>query len=101
MQRLVDVLRRHYDLVIIDAAPVLPVSDTRMLARLADKMVYVIKWDSTPREAVAGGIKLLREAHADIAGVVLNQADMRRHAIYGYGYTSYGYGNKYTRYYAD
>ncbi len=101
MRRLVDVLRRHYDMVIIDAAPVLPVSDTRMLARLADKMVYVIKWDATPREAVAGGIKLLREAHADIAGVVLNQADMRRHAIYGYGYTSYGYGNKYTRYYAD
>lgn len=101
MRRLVEVLRRHYDLVIIDAAPVLPVSDTRLLARLADKMVYVVRWDSTPREAVMSGVKLLREAHADIAGVVLSQADMRRHALYGYGYTSYGYGNKYTRYYSD
>ena len=101
MRRLIEVVRRYYDLVIIDAAPVLPVSDTRLLARLADKMVYVVRWDSTPREAVAGGIKLLREAHADIAGIALNQADMRRHALYGYGYTSYGYGNKYTRYYSD
>jgi Mrp family chromosome partitioning ATPase len=47
------------------------------------------------------GVKMLRDVNADIAGVVLNQADMRRHALYGYGYTSYGYGNKYTRYYAD
>lgn len=101
LRRLIDVLRRYYDLVIIDAAPVLPVSDTRLLARLADKMVYVVRWDSTPREAVAGGIKLLRDAHADIAGIALNQADMRRHALYGYGYTTYGYGNKYTRYYSD
>jgi capsular exopolysaccharide synthesis family protein len=101
MRRLIEVLRRHYDLVIIDAAPVLPVADTRLLARIADKMVYVVRWDSTPREAVMSGVKLLREAHADIAGVVLNQADMRKHALYGYGYTSYGYGNKYTRYYSD
>ena len=101
MARLIEVLRRHYDLVIIDAAPVLPVADPRLLARLADKMVYIVRWDSTPREAVISGIKLLRDAHADIAGVVLNQVDMRRHALYGYGYTSYGYGNKYTRYYSD
>ena len=101
MKRLVEVLRQHYDMIIIDAAPVLPISDTRLLVRLADKMVYVVKWDSTPREAVMSGVKMLRDVNADIAGVVLNQADMRRHALYGYGYTSYGYGNKYTRYYAD
>jgi Mrp family chromosome partitioning ATPase len=80
---------------------VLPVSDTRMLARLADKVIYVVQWDSTPREAVIGGIKLLRDANADIAGTVLTQADLRRHAIYGYGYTSYGYGNSYAKYYSE
>jgi capsular exopolysaccharide synthesis family protein len=101
MKNMIDILRHNYDLVIIDAAPVLPVSDTRLLSRLADKVIYVVHWDCTPREAVVGGVKLLRDAHADIAGVVLNMADMRRHALYGYGYTSYGYGNKYTRYYAD
>ena len=101
MRRMVEVLRQHYDLVIIDAAPVLPVSDTRLLARLADKIVYVVRWDATPREAVISGLKLLHDINADIAGTVLNQADMRRHAIYGYGSQSYGYGTKYTRYYAE
>lgn len=101
MRRMIEVLRQHYDLIIIDAAPVLPVSDTRLLSRLADKIVYVVRWDSTPREAVMSGLKLLHDIDADIAGVVLNQADMRRHAIYGYGSPSYGYGSKYTRYYAE
>jgi succinoglycan biosynthesis transport protein ExoP len=101
MKNLVDVLRQHYDLIVIDAAPVLPVSDTRLLARLADKVVYVVKWDATPREAVMSGVKLLREAGADIAGTVLNQADLRRHAIYGYGYSTYGYGSNYAKYYAE
>jgi capsular exopolysaccharide synthesis family protein len=101
MRSLVNALRDHYDLIILDAAPVLPVSDTRMLARLADKVIYVVQWDKTPREAVVGGIKLLRDASADIAGTVLTQADLRRHAIYGYGYTSYGYGNNYAKYYSE
>lgn len=101
MRSLVTALRDHYDLIILDAAPVLPVSDTRMLARLADKVIYVVQWDATPREAVVGGIKLLRDANADIAGTVLTQADLRRHAIYGYGYTSYGYGNSYAKYYSE
>ncbi len=101
MKNLVEVLRQHYDLIIIDAAPVLPVSDTRLLGRLADKIVYVVHWDSTPREAVMSGIKLLRDSNADIAGTVLNQADLRRHAIYGYGYSSYGYGNNYAKYYSE
>jgi exopolysaccharide transport family protein len=101
MRTLITALRDHYDLIIIDAAPVLPVSDTRMLARLADKVVYVVQWDKTPREAVVGGLKLLRDANADIAGTVLTQADLRRHAIYGYGYSSYGYGNAYAKYYSE
>lgn len=101
IQKMIEVLRQHYDLIIIDAAPVLPVPDTRLLARLADKMIYVVRWESTPREAVITGMKLLRDVHADIAGTVLNHADMRRHAIYGYGTAAYGYDSKQPRYNAQ
>lgn len=101
MRKLVEFLRQHYDLIIIDAAPVLPVSDTRLLSRLADKVVYVVKWDATPREAVLSGFKLLRDANADIAGTILNQADLRRHALYGYGDSTYGYGGHYAKYYSE
>lgn len=101
MKNMIDILRQHYDLVIIDAAPVLPVADTRLLSRIADKMVYVVGWNTTPREAVINGLRLLHDANADIAGTVLNQADMRRHAIYSYGTASYGYDKKYARYHAQ
>lgn len=101
MKNMIDILRQHYDLVIIDSAPVLPVSDTRLLSRIADKMVYVVGWNTTPREAVVTGLRLLHDANADIAGTVLNQADMRRHAIYSYGSASYGYDTKYARYHAQ
>lgn len=101
LRAVIEKLRQYYDLIILDAAPVLPVADTRFLSRLADKVVYAVAWDRTPREAVMGGLRTLRDAGADIAGTVLTQADMRRHAIYGYGTPAYGYGNKYTRYYAE
>jgi capsular exopolysaccharide synthesis family protein len=101
MKKLIEFLRQHYDLIVIDAAPVLPVSDTRLLSRLADKVVYVVRWDATPREAVLSGIKLLRDANADIAGTILNQADLRRHALYGYGDSTYGYGGHYAKYYSE
>jgi succinoglycan biosynthesis transport protein ExoP len=101
MKNMMDILRQHYDLIIVDAAPVLPVSDTRLLSRIADKMVYVVGWNATPREAVVAGLRLLHDANADVAGTVLNQADMRRHAIYSHDSTSYGYGTKYARYHTQ
>jgi Mrp family chromosome partitioning ATPase len=87
----------------VDAAPVIPVSDTRLLSRLVDKVVYVIHWDKTPREAVMSGVKMLRDGGADIAGTILNHTDLRRHAIYGYGYGygGYNYGSYYGRYYSE
>ena len=100
LKNLIEVLRLHYDLVILDAAPVLPVADTRLLSRLADKALYVVEWNKTPREAVLSGIAMLRNAGTEVAGTVLNKADMRRHAMYGYGFSgrSHGYGG---RYYAE
>ena len=98
LKNLIEVLRLHYDLVILDAAPVLPVADTRLLSRLADKALYVVEWNKTPREAVLSGIAMLRNAGVEVAGTVLNKADMRRHAMYGYGFQSHGYGG---RYYAE
>jgi capsular exopolysaccharide synthesis family protein len=103
MRRLIDHLAQVYDLVVVDAAPVIPVSDTRLLSRLVDKVVYVIHWDKTPREAVMSGVKMLRDGGADIAGTILNHTDLRRHAIYGYGYGygGYNYGSYYGRYYSE
>jgi polysaccharide biosynthesis transport protein len=103
MRRLIEGLEQTFDLVVIDAAPVIPVSDSRLLSRLVDKVVYVVHWDKTPREAVINGVKMLRDGGADIAGTILNHTDLRRHAIYGYGYGygTYSYGSYYGKYYTE
>lgn len=100
LKNLIQVLRLHYDLVILDTAPVLPIADARLLSRLADKAIYVVEWNKTPPEAVQSGISSLRSAGADVGGTVLNKADMRRHAIYSYGFKTENdrYGG---RYYAE
>ncbi len=99
MQALVKAASVHYGLVIIDAPPLLAVSDAVILSHIVDATVFVTKWEATPRDAVRNAIELLRKSGATLAGAVLTQVDIKRHAYYGYGdyATYYGrYGDYYT-----
>jgi len=91
-------LRREYDLVIIDSAPMLPVNDTKILARLADAVVFVIRWEKTARAAAASAVRMLQDVRATVACVALTRADPERFHYYSYGYQSYyGYNEYYSQ----
>ena len=100
MKRLIAWSRERYDLVVLDTPPLLAVSDAKLLSQLADKTVFLAKWDTTPREALLAGLKQLTDIGADLAGVILMQVNMRKHARYGYGDTGYYY-RRYREYYTD
>lgn len=100
VESLIADLSKVYDRIVIDSPPVLAVSDARVLARLADRVIYLVKWNSTPRDAVHNGIKLLRGAGVLVSGLVLSQVNQRKHARYGYGDYGHYYG-RYRDYYAD
>lgn len=100
MRRILREARDAYDLVILDTAPVLPVSDSRVLAQLSDKTVFVVRWDETPRDAAIGAAKELRTYKADIAGAILTMVDTAKQAKYGYGDGGYYY-RRYSRYYSN
>ncbi|MCW5726918.1 polysaccharide biosynthesis tyrosine autokinase [Parvibaculum sp.] len=100
MRLLLDRLRADYDLVVLDSAPVLPVSDSRVLSRIADETVFVVRWNETPKDAAQAAIRELRLYDANIAGVVLAVVDTAAQAKYGYGDGGYYYG-KYSRYYVN
>jgi capsular exopolysaccharide synthesis family protein len=71
--RLVDVmnaLRRDNDFIVVDMAPVLPVADTRVLARALDGLVMVVRANVTPREVVSRAIEAIGDDR--VLGVVLN-----------------------------
>ncbi len=92
--KLLQQLRERYDLIVIDGASILGASETRVLARLADKVLLVVKWGSTSREIVQNALGLLqatsdrkeqvRRADVPIAAVI-SQVDLQRHALYQQG----------------
>src|SRR5262249_46378203 len=57
MRLLLEHLAKVYDLVILDSAPVLAVSDARILCRFVDKTVYLLRWAGTRRKAAANGVR--------------------------------------------
>jgi len=95
MRQLISNLSKAFDLVIMDSAPVLPVHDTKILAQLVDTILFVTRWEKTPREGVSNALRSLEDVHAHVAGIALTRADMKRFQYYSYGYQDYYYYNKY------
>jgi polysaccharide biosynthesis transport protein len=75
-------LRARYDYVVLDSPPLLGMSDSRFAARLADAVVFVVRWSKTGEEIARKALDILRESDAPIAGVVMTQVDVRRHRKY-------------------
>ena len=95
---LVSALSDHYDLVILDTPPTLVVTDARIVSKIADAVVYAIRWDKTPRGAVVEGIKELQTIDAPIIGIALTMVNEARASKYAYDGYSY-YKGKYRDYY--
>jgi succinoglycan biosynthesis transport protein ExoP len=85
----------EYDRVVIDTAPVLAVSDTQALAALADTVILVARAGMTRKRALVRARDLLWRINAPIAGVVVNDVDMRLENFYTYRYGMYGYNYGY------
>lgn len=100
MRALIAELRQRYDYIVIDSAPLLGVTDSRIAALFADRVLLAIRWQETTRETAQGGLRQLQDVRAPIAGAVLTQVDVRKHAQYGYGDVGQYYG-KYSKYYVN
>ncbi|HEV3112932.1 MAG TPA: polysaccharide biosynthesis tyrosine autokinase [Candidatus Binataceae bacterium] len=91
MRQVLDTLRKRFDFVFIDSAPVMMVSDSLFIAALADGTVVLIDSSNTPRAVVSEACSRLSRVGAKVLGVVLNQVDVTRPGYY-YGSHSYSYG---------
>lgn len=94
MTDLITTLANHYDVVVIDAPPLLPVTDAAVLGSVADGAVLVIRYGKTRREELQRALQALERVQAKVLGTVLNFAPKRKRGAYdGYGY-GYGYGDR-------
>ncbi|GEM_PF-1172575 len=68
-----EVLRPHFDWIIIDTPPVIPLTDTLSIARYADAGLLVLRADRTPRHAVQNAIARIGSQH--LLGMILNGSE--------------------------
>lgn len=91
-RKLVKLLSAQYDRIVIDSAPINAVSDSLILATLADSLVYVARAEETPLKLVLKNINQIKLSNLPLTGVVLNRLDTRKQRAYGQGgyYGTYG-----------
>jgi succinoglycan biosynthesis transport protein ExoP len=77
-------LRRHFEMIVIDAPPLVPLVESRALGELADGIVLAVGWDRTPQNLVAKAIDLLAPIKDRLLGAVLTRVDLQR--LRGYDY---------------
>jgi capsular exopolysaccharide synthesis family protein len=86
-QTVLDQLRRDYDFVVLDAAPVLPCSDSLTLATRADVVLLSVVGGVSTLPAVHSGWNRLQLLGAHLFGVVLHDAADDATAAGWYGHT--------------
>lgn len=77
--------REAFDYVLLDAAPVRPVSDAAVVAAQGDGVLLVLDAQSTRKAAARQSIRTLQNVGANVLGTVMNNASARLGGQYGYG----------------
>jgi succinoglycan biosynthesis transport protein ExoP len=95
LQRLLDDCSNHYDLIILDAPPLLGFPEPLQMATAVDGVVIVARAGQTSRKGVASVLSTLHRLRANVIGLVLNEVHREISDTYYY----YGYYGKYYKHY--
>ena len=95
LQPLLDECSAHYDLVILDAPPLLGFPEPLQMATAVDGVVIVARAGQTSRKGVANVLHTLHRLRANVVGLVLNEVHKEISDTYYY----YGYYGKYYKHY--
>jgi succinoglycan biosynthesis transport protein ExoP len=98
MDNLLKTLRERFDLIVLDASPVLALADARVLAQRADATLLIACWRKTPRRVIQAALRELHAVGANLAGIALTQVDARQDRRAGYGS---GYYMAYEEYFSE
>jgi receptor protein-tyrosine kinase len=92
MRDLLSVVRSDYDIVIIDAPPILPVADAAILLTEVDGALLLTRYGSTTRDQLRQAVTRIEAVGGRLFGTVLNRTPRKAMGGYGYGGSYYGYG---------
>ncbi|MDE3084056.1 MAG: polysaccharide biosynthesis tyrosine autokinase, partial [Verrucomicrobiota bacterium] len=92
---LLDHLKKHFELVVVDSPPLGAVTDSLLIAERTDEVIYVCRFNRAYRKHIKLYIRSLRGGKNEILGIVLNGLSPRRIEYY----SNYRYYRSYKKYY--
>ena len=103
MKNILEELQSQFDLLVLDSAPVMAVPDTRILAGVVDKTIFVLNWNTTPKKVISSALQIFsKDGNNNIAGIVLQKVNLEQYGKYGYGDSGYYYSyGRYKDYYTS
>ncbi|MEY8579112.1 polysaccharide biosynthesis tyrosine autokinase [Corynebacteriaceae bacterium 6-324] len=90
MEATLETLREQFDYVIIDAPPVLAVTDAVVLGKHATGVLMVVATGFTTKQELEDSLQVLETAGANTLGIVATMIPTKKPGRYSYG--EYGYG---------
>jgi capsular exopolysaccharide synthesis family protein len=93
MRFLIEKLKKEYDRIIIDAPPVMGISDSLLLSKFVDSVVLVTRFSKTGQAIFNHALNQLKGCGAPVIGVVINEFDATKmkHSPYKYYHSYYSY----------
>src|SRR6266478_1019041 len=85
MATLLKRLRGEFDMILIDAPPMIHLADARVLGHLSDGVVLVIRAGQTTTESALSACQRFAEDGTRVLGTILNSWDPKSTGVYGYG----------------
>ena len=100
LEEAIEQLKKHFDYIVLDTAPVGMVTDTQLISRIADLTVYVCRADYTRKSEFALVNELATTSKLPRISIAINGLDLKKKKYgYYYGYGKYGkyygYGKRY------
>jgi len=93
LKRFFDEIKFYYDTIIIDTAPVIPVSDALLIGPETNGSLFVIRAGKTPRDLIKKAYTLMTDSGMNILGVIMNDMEKVMTQYYKYEYYGYYFGN--------
>ncbi|MCM2476079.1 polysaccharide biosynthesis tyrosine autokinase [Rhizobium sp. CG5] len=92
MSMIVSNLKKRYDMIIIDAPPVIGIADVPILSRLTEATMLIISTNKVTRKSASMALKRLKSAGANIVGVAMTMFSVGKFDYnYNYGHLRYKY----------
>lgn len=93
-------LQRRYDIVVVDSAPMLALSETQAVCRLARHFIVAARWKHTDTVAAGEVIRRLAAQNPKFVGVVLTMVDIVKYKLYAHGEAG-SYYHRSAKYYSS